>query len=87
MHLLMHTCTSELPEAFTYFIDQPLDYSNNSKADFPSKEINMTLDYSSHKMFNKLYINDLLSINYGLIRTTFLASDLANCTSMSGLHT
>lgn len=42
--LLMHTWISELLEAFTCFIDPPLDYSNNSKADFPSKEINMTLD-------------------------------------------
>lgn len=43
-HLLTHTWISELPEAFTCFIDPPPDYSNNSKADFPSKEINMTLD-------------------------------------------
>lgn len=85
-HVLTHTWTSELPEAFTCFIDPPLDYSNNSKADFPSKKINMALDQGSHKMFNKLYINDLLSINYELISTTFLASDLPHCTSVSGLR-
>lgn len=37
-------------------------------------------------MFNKLYINDLLSINYELISTMFSASDLAHSTSVSGLH-
>lgn len=37
-------------------------------------------------MFNKLYINDLLSINCGLICATFLASDLAPSPSVSGLH-
>lgn len=42
--LLMQTWISELPEAFTCFIDPPPDYSNNGKADFPSKEINTTLD-------------------------------------------
>lgn len=77
--LSMHTWISDLPEASTCFIVSPLDYSKISKADFPSKEINMILDNGSHKMLK----NYILMIYSLLINRHNI---LAHCTSVSGLY-